>query len=59
MAYQEFIKKDNQSWQNQLNGVGHSHALREDLGVLVESIFTNTDLIKKALATRATESYDL
>ncbi len=48
VAHQEFVKENNQSWRNQLNGVGHSHALKEDLDVLVDSIFTNTALIKKA-----------
>ena len=49
-AHQEFITKDNQSWQNRLIGVGHSHALKEDMRVLVDSIFTNTAKLRKATA---------
>jgi hypothetical protein len=49
-AHQEFITGNNQSWQNRLIGVGHSHALKEDMRVLVESIFTNTAALQKATA---------
>ena len=49
-AHQEFMTKDNQSWQNRLIGVGHSHALKEDMRVLVDSIFTNTAKLRKATA---------
>lgn len=41
-AHQEFISANSRSWQNQLIGVGHSHALKEDMRMLVDSIFTNT-----------------
>src|ERR1043165_2129861 len=37
-ADQEFITENNQSWQNRLIGVGHSHALKENMRVLVDSI---------------------
>jgi hypothetical protein len=47
-AHQEFITENNQSWQNRLIGVGHSHALKEDMRVLVDSIFTNTAALQKA-----------
>ena len=57
VAHQEFMKQNNQSWQNQLNGVGHSHALQEDLNMLVESIFTNTALIKKARAAQVKKPF--
>mgnify|MGYP007124153764 FL=1 len=57
VAHQEFIKKNNQSWQNQLNGFGHSHALQEDLNMLVESIFTNTALLKKARAAQVKKPF--
>ena len=56
-AHQEFIKGNNQSWRNQLNGVGHTHSLNEDLPVLVDSIFTNTDLILKERATQAKKPF--
>jgi hypothetical protein len=41
-AHHEFTTENNQSWQNRLIGVGHSHALKEDMNVLVDSIFSNT-----------------
>jgi len=47
-AHQEFITENNQSWQNRLIGVGHSHALKEDMRVLVDSIFTNTAALQNA-----------
>jgi hypothetical protein len=49
-AYQEFTTENNQSWQNRLNGAGHSHALKEDMPVLVDSIFSNTAALRKAKA---------
>lgn len=49
-AHQEFMTENNQSWQNQLIGVGHSHALKEDMSVLVDSIFSNTVAIQNAIA---------
>jgi hypothetical protein len=52
-AYQEFITENNQSWQNRLIGVGHSHALKEDMMVLADSIFTNTEALRKATAQPA------
>src|SRR5436190_10841783 len=52
-AHQEFITENNQSWQNRLIGVGHSHALKEDMRVLVDSIFTNTAALQKATARPA------
>ncbi len=48
-AHEEFITENNNSWQNQLNGVGHSYALQKNSEKLVDSIFTNTETIKKAL----------
>ncbi|HRE79704.1 MAG TPA: hypothetical protein PLN52_01590 [Opitutaceae bacterium] len=56
-AHEEFLRENNGSWQNQLNGVGHSHALKEDLNVLAESIFTNTALIKKTRAAQAKKPF--
>lgn len=47
-AYREFTTENNQSWQNRLIGVGHSHALKEDMKVLMDSIFSNTDALRKA-----------
>ena len=52
-AHQEFITENNQSWQNRLIGVGHSHALKEDMKVLVDSIFTNTAALQMATARPA------
>lgn len=49
-AHQEFVTENNQSWQNQLIGVGHSHALQEEMRSLVDSIFTNTEAIRKVTA---------
>lgn len=47
-AHQEMSKENNQSWQNRLIGVGHSHALKENLPVLADSIFSNTTVLRKA-----------
>ena len=53
-AHGEFITENNRSWQNQLIGVGHSHALmNDDLKGLVDSIFANTGAIRKATARPA------
>ena len=52
-AHQEFITENNQSWQNRLIGVGHSHALKEDMKELVDSIFTNTAALQMATARPA------
>jgi hypothetical protein len=52
-AHQEFLPENNQSWQNRLIGVGHSHALKGDMKVLVDSIFTNTAALRKATAQPA------
>jgi hypothetical protein len=49
-AHQEFITKKNQSWENQLIGVGHSHALKENMDVLVDSVFSNAAALRKATA---------
>jgi len=46
-AHQEFITENNQSWQNRLIGVGHAHALQENMKVLVDSIFSNTAALRK------------
>ncbi len=51
-AHQEFVTENNQSWQNQLIGVGHSHALQEEMRLLIDSIFSNTAEIRKAMAQR-------
>ena len=37
-AHEQFLVENNQSWQNRLIGVGHSHALKEDMKVLVDSM---------------------
>ena len=50
-AHQQFITENNQSWQNQLIGVGHSHALQEDMRALVDSIFTNTAALQNQLGS--------
>ncbi len=47
-AHGQFLQANNQSWQNRLIGVGHSHALKEDMQVLVDSVFSNTDALRKA-----------
>ena len=47
-AHEQFLVENNQSWQNRLIGVGHSHALKDDMKVLVDSIFSNTDALRKA-----------
>lgn len=52
-AHQEFITENNQSWQNRLNGIGHSHALKEDMELLVDSIFSNTLALKAALTPQS------
>ena len=45
-AHQEFMQENNQSFHAQLVNIGHSHFASEDIDELVESIFTNTDLIR-------------
>lgn len=52
-ADQEFTTENNPSWQNRLIGVGHSHALKEDMRVLVDSIFNSTAALRKATAQPA------
>jgi hypothetical protein len=52
-AHGMLIAENNQSWQNGLIGVGHSHALKEDMNVLIDSVFINTAALKKATAQRA------
>lgn len=47
-AHQQFTADNNQSWQNRLIGVGHSHSLKEDMKILVDSIFSNTEALRKA-----------
>lgn len=47
-AHREFTTKNNQSWQNQLIGVGHSHSIKEDKAVLIASIFSNTEALRKS-----------
>lgn len=47
-AHNEFMQERNTSLHNQLIGVGHSHIASEDLTELVESVFRNTELIKKS-----------
>ena len=46
-AYNEFIQEENTSWINKLIGVGHSHFASEDLAILVESVFQNTQQLRK------------
>lgn len=47
-AHREFEKENNRSWQNQLIEIGHSHALNEDMEVLVNSVFSNAAALRKA-----------
>lgn len=49
-AQQEFQTENNPSSYNQLIGVGHSHALQENMKVLADSIFVNTAALRKATA---------
>jgi hypothetical protein len=49
-AHQEFTTENNQSWENRLIGVGHSHALKENMKVLVDSVFSNTGALGKPAA---------
>jgi|688.fasta_scaffold749651_2 hypothetical protein len=46
-AHQEFTAENNQSMQNQLIGVGHSHALAENMKALVDSVFSNTESLRQ------------
>ena len=55
-AHQEFITENNQSWQKRLIGIGHSHALQENMDVLVDSIFSNTGVLRKATERPVTPS---
>ena len=48
-AHQEFIQENNQSLHAQLIGVGHSLFGREDSAEFVESVFSNTDLIRRSM----------
>lgn len=47
-AYKEFTTENNPSSHNQLIGVGHSHALKQDMKILVDSVFNNTAALRKA-----------
>ena len=49
-AHKEFTTENNRSWRNQLIGVGHSHAIKENMKVLVDSVFNNTAAVRKATA---------
>lgn len=46
-AHQEFVTEGNQSIHNQLIGVGHSHFASDDITELIDSIFENTEEIRK------------
>lgn len=46
-AHDEFMQENNQSFHSQLVNVGHSYFASEDTKELVESIFSNTELIRQ------------
>lgn len=46
-AHKEFFTENNLSLHNELIGIGHSHALKEDIPVLVDGIFYNTEELRK------------
>ena len=46
-AGNEFKTEDNNSIHNKLIGIGHSHALQENMEVLVNSVFENTVEIRQ------------
>ena len=46
-AHNEFKQENNQSFHAQLVNVGHSHFASEQIGELVESVYSNTDLIRQ------------
>jgi|GEM_PF-476561 len=48
VAETEFSKEGNQSFYNRLMGIGHSHALEENMKILVDSVFENTAATKAA-----------
>lgn len=49
-AYEIFMDKGNSTIHSQLIGIGHSHFASEDMTDLVESIFVNTEKIKKIMS---------
>jgi len=48
-AHDEFMQENNQTFHAQLVNVGHSHFGAEDTNELVESVFTNTELIRQQM----------
>ncbi len=46
-AHEEFKTENNQSANSRLIGVGHSHALQENMSALVDSIFNNSVALRK------------
>ena len=52
-AHQEFMQENNQSFHAQLVNVGHSHFAAENMDELVESVFTNTELIRQQMDQNA------
>ncbi|MBG88507.1 MAG: hypothetical protein CMO80_16625 [Verrucomicrobiales bacterium] len=47
-AHVEFMTEGNESLHNRLIGIGHSHFISEDLTELIDSVFQNTEAIRKA-----------
>lgn len=45
-AYQEFMQENNPSFHAQLVNVGHSYFANDEISGLVESVFSNTVLIR-------------
>lgn len=49
-AQEEFMQENNSSFHAQLVNVGHSHFASDDIDELVESVFSNTELIRQHMA---------
>ena len=49
-AHQEFMAEGNTSLHSKLVGIGHSHFASDEINKLVESVFVNTDQIRKLTA---------
>ena len=47
-AFKSFTNDNDQSIYSQLVDIGHSHFASEDLGICVESIFSNTEALRQA-----------
>lgn len=52
-AHNEFMQEGNTSLFNQLIGVGHSYIGSEDLAELANSVFQNTEQIRKSMPPRS------